>query len=83
MSNHTPAAAALPASQLHTLISRARYEDPHEATAVINGHTFTVSYFIVERKCYDALPTPTQMIKVDGKRVSKKTAFQIAKGGAQ
>lgn len=44
-------------------------------SAEIAGHLFTVSSHIVNRKCYDFLPTPTAQFKMDGKRVSRQAAY--------
>jgi hypothetical protein len=46
-------------------------------TKEIAGHQFTVSYHVVNRECYDNLPTPTVMFKVAGKRVSRKAAYEL------
>lgn len=46
--------------------------DKPEATLTIDGITYSVRYFRVNRKCYDGMTTPTAMFKIDGKRVSWK-----------
>ena len=50
---------------------------PAVKTATLNGHTFEVSYHKADRKCYDFMPTPTVMVKVDGKRMASKKAYEL------
>jgi hypothetical protein len=38
----------------------------------VGDNTYSVEYFVTNRKCYDNLPTPTAMYKINGKRVSRK-----------
>jgi len=44
-------------------------------SAVFGEDTYSVEYFITNRKCYDFEPTPTAMFKVNGKRVSRKVFY--------
>jgi hypothetical protein len=48
------------------------------AASEIGGRVFSVQYHVVNRKCYDAMPTPTACYKVDGKRVSRKVFYSSA-----
>lgn len=72
-------------NELYAIDSAARFDaidaPKPAASGVINGRTFTVEYHLVNRKCFDGLATPTASYKIDGKRVSRKTAYEIA-GGA-
>ena len=43
----------------------------------IDGHMFVVAYHTTNRQCFDNLPTPTIQIKVDGKRITRKTAYDM------
>lgn len=44
----------------------------------LGAHTFTVEYIVVNRKCYDFMPTSTVGFKVDGKRTSRAAAYKLA-----
>lgn len=46
-------------------------------TVEIDGHQFTAQHIVVNRKCYDSLATPTLIIKVDGKRIARKAAYEL------
>jgi len=48
------------------------------ATLTVGDNTFSVEYFVTNRKCYDNLPTPTAMFKINGKRVSRKVFIAAA-----
>lgn len=50
-------------------------EIPAPQSFVIAGHEFTLAYHIVNRKCFDNLPTPTMALKMDGNRVSYEKAI--------
>ena len=57
----------------------APYEKQKPAqSAVYNNIKYSVEYFIAKRKCYDFMPTPTAMFKVNGKRVSRKVFYSFA-----
>lgn len=49
-----------------------------EASAQYDGHTFSVKYNEVKRKCFDGFVTPTALYKVDGKRVSRAVFYGMA-----
>jgi hypothetical protein len=70
-------------SQLDQTISRARpFPGDNMLPAVeceINGKTFRAEFFVVNRECYDSLPTPTLKLTVDGKRISRANAYAIAR----
>lgn len=68
--------------QLIAIDSAARFW-PDEAkkpasSETIDGRVFSVEYHIVNRKCYDAMPTPTACYKIDGKRVSRAVFYSTA-----
>lgn len=44
-------------------------------TVAVQGINFEVRCYVANRKCFDFMPTPTLMIKADGKRVSEQTAM--------
>jgi hypothetical protein len=44
----------------------------------VGDNAYSVEYFVANRKCYDNLPTPTAMYKINGKRVSRKTFIAAA-----
>ena len=48
------------------------------ASAEIEGRVFAVEYRLVNRKCYDCLPTPTASYKIDGRRVSRAVFYADA-----
>jgi len=48
---------------------------PEPRTTEIDGHTYTEEFFIVNRKCYDFQPTPTLLLKKDGKRIAYRAAW--------
>ncbi len=50
-------------------------ESKPAASAELDGRTFTVQYRLVNRKCYDCLPTPTASYKIDGKRVARAVFY--------
>jgi len=44
----------------------------------IEGRNFGVRFVLVDRPCFDHLPTPTVHFTVDGKRVSRAAAYGLA-----
>ena len=48
------------------------------ATLTVGDTTYSVEYFVTNRACYDNLPTPTAMYKINGKRVSRKVFIAAA-----
>ena len=69
--------------QLLTIDCAARYW-PGEATKpasveTIEGTEYSVQYHLTNRKCYDAMPTPTACYKINGKRVSRAVYYGAAK----
>jgi hypothetical protein len=44
----------------------------------IAGRNFSVRFVLVNRPCFDHLPTPTAHFAVDGKRVSRTAAYTLA-----
>lgn len=72
----TTTAALTPVQCLRGLIFDAK-EMGKNGFMEVNGHTFAVSAHIVNRKCYDNEPTPTLLIKVDGKRISYDKAVAL------
>lgn len=70
-------------TQLSRAISRARpFPGSNMLPPVeceISGKTFRAEFFVVNRKCYDSLPTPTLKLTVNGKRISRADAYAIAR----
>jgi hypothetical protein len=48
------------------------------ATLTVGDNTYSVEYFVTNRKCYDNFPTPTAMYKINGKRVSRRVFYAAA-----
>lgn len=47
-------------------------QEPRPAASMsLDGKTYEVRYFRVNRKCYDFMPTITPIYKIDGKRVTR------------
>jgi hypothetical protein len=40
-------------------------------------HVVRMQCLIVNRKCYDGMPTPTLQVKLNGKRIAYKTLFKL------
>jgi hypothetical protein len=63
------------------LVSAAMYspwEDAKPAQeAEISGFFVRCEFFITSRKCFDNMPTPTRLIKVNGKRISFNKAIEL------
>jgi hypothetical protein len=57
----------------------AQYDPLNPSRSItLNGHVITITYITVNRKCYDHNTTPTRQFKVDGKRVSRSSAYKFA-----
>jgi hypothetical protein len=69
-------------NQLHQIEWAAKFipsEDKRPAQSAVYGDTtYSVEYFVTNRECYDGLPTPTAMFKINGKRVSRAVFYSHA-----
>lgn len=75
--------ASAPTRNQLIAIECAAHFHPHEKkrpaqSAVYGNTTYSVEYFVSNRKCYDGLPTPTAMFKINGKRVSRAVFYSNA-----
>jgi hypothetical protein len=69
-------------SQLHQIEWAAKFipgEKKRPAQSAVYGDTtYSVEYFVSNRECYDGLPTPFAMFKINGKRVSRAVFYSHA-----
>jgi hypothetical protein len=68
-------------AKLRDAVAAARWfpgDDPLPAvTVIIGNNTITAEYKLVNRKCYDFLPTPSLYTTINGKRISYAKLIEV------